>query len=85
MVFIDIEKVFGRVPTVNTWECLRKRNVHSELCRVIKYMYKETRNFVICCNVMSEVFITLDGIRKSAMNKTSVHWIQTFINLYISL
>lgn len=64
LAFMDMEKAFDRVPRVKLWECLREKNVGEKLIRVIKCLYRETRNKIISKNAESEIFITNEGVRQ---------------------
>lgn len=64
LAFMDMEKAFDRVPRTKIWECLNKKGVGKKLVRVIKCLYKETRNSVISKNSNSEVFTSKEGVRQ---------------------
>lgn len=64
VAFMDMEKAFDRVPRKKIWEVLEERNVNSKLIKIVKCMYKETRNKIISKNSMSREFNTKEGVRQ---------------------
>ena len=43
MVFIDLEKAYGRVPREEQWRCLREKMVPEKYVRLIKEMYRDVK------------------------------------------
>lgn len=64
IAFLDMEKAFDRVPRAKIWEILNKKKVDTKLIRVTKCLYKTTRNCVISKNMISEEFVTKEGVRQ---------------------
>ena len=46
MVFIDLEKAYGRVPREELWRCLREKVVPENYVRLIKEMYRDVKTRV---------------------------------------
>ena len=46
-VFIDLEKVYDRVPLQEVWMCLREHGVPEKYVRLVKYSYEDARTQVM--------------------------------------
>ena len=46
LVFIDLEKAYGRVPRQEVWRCLRKHGVPEKYVRLVKDTYEDARTHV---------------------------------------
>ncbi|KAK3538879.1 hypothetical protein QTP86_018762 [Hemibagrus guttatus] len=47
-VFVDLEKVYDRVPREELWYCMRKSGVAEKYVRVVQDMYERSRTVVRC-------------------------------------
>ena len=43
IVFIDLEKTYGRVPRQEVWRCLREQGVPGKYVRLVKDTYEDAR------------------------------------------
>lgn len=64
LAFLDMEKAFDKVPRAQIWRSLHEREVNDKLIRVVKSLYRETKNSVISRNRTSEMFTTKEGVRQ---------------------
>ncbi|KAK3518092.1 hypothetical protein QTP70_033311 [Hemibagrus guttatus] len=55
-VFVDLEKVYDRVPREELWYCMRKSGVAEKYVRVVQDMYERSRTVVRCAVVQTEEF-----------------------------
>ncbi|KAK3535993.1 hypothetical protein QTP70_023721, partial [Hemibagrus guttatus] len=53
-VFVDLEKVYDRVPREELWYCMRKSGVAEKYVRVVQDMYERSRTVVRCAVVMDQ-------------------------------
>ncbi|KAK3550711.1 hypothetical protein QTP70_003966 [Hemibagrus guttatus] len=54
-VFVDLEKVYDRVPREELWYCMRKSGVAEKYVRVVQDMYESCRTVVRCAVVMDQL------------------------------
>ncbi|KAK3524972.1 hypothetical protein QTP86_011798 [Hemibagrus guttatus] len=54
-VFVDLEKVYDRVPREELWYCMRKSGVAEKYVRVVQDMYERSRTVVRCAVVMDQL------------------------------
>ncbi|KAK3540759.1 hypothetical protein QTP86_001613 [Hemibagrus guttatus] len=54
-VFVDLEKVYDRVPREELWYCMRKSGVAEKYVRVVQDMYERSRTVVRCAVVTSPI------------------------------
>ncbi|KAK3546604.1 hypothetical protein QTP70_030475, partial [Hemibagrus guttatus] len=54
-VFVDLEKVYDRVPREELWYCMRKLGVAEKYVRVVQDMYERSRTVVRCAVVMDQL------------------------------
>ncbi|KAK3556632.1 hypothetical protein QTP70_010826 [Hemibagrus guttatus] len=55
-VFVDLEKVYDRVPREELWYCMRKSGVAEKYVRVVQDMYERSRTVVRCAVGQTEEF-----------------------------
>ncbi|KAK3548082.1 hypothetical protein QTP70_004512 [Hemibagrus guttatus] len=55
-VFVDLEKVYDRVPREELWYCMRKSGVAEKYVRVVQDMYERSRTVLRCAVGPTEKF-----------------------------
>ncbi|XP_023215725.1 uncharacterized protein LOC111618416 [Centruroides sculpturatus] len=66
MVFIGLEKTYGRVPRQEMWRCLREKNVPEKYVRLLKEMYEGTKTQVKSNVVTTEGFFVNVGLHQGS-------------------
>ncbi|KAK3545783.1 hypothetical protein QTP70_012755 [Hemibagrus guttatus] len=68
-VFVDLEKVYDRVPREELWYCMRKSGVAEKYVRVVQDMYERSRTVVRCAVGQTEEFKVEVGLhQRSALS-----------------
>ncbi|KAK3527050.1 hypothetical protein QTP86_008660 [Hemibagrus guttatus] len=65
-VFVDLEKVYGRVPREELWYCMRKSRVTEKYVRVVQDMYERSRTVVRCAVGQTEEFNVEVGLHQGS-------------------
>ncbi|KAK3518224.1 hypothetical protein QTP70_033929, partial [Hemibagrus guttatus] len=65
-VFVDLEKVYDRVPREELWYCMRKSGVAEKYVRVVQDMYKRSRTVVRCAVGQTEEFKVEVGLHQGS-------------------
>ncbi|KAK3537276.1 hypothetical protein QTP70_007003 [Hemibagrus guttatus] len=63
-VFVDLEKVYDRVPREELWYCMRKSGVAEKYVRVVQDMYERSRTVVRCSVGQTEEFKVEVGLHQ---------------------
>ncbi|KAK3544908.1 hypothetical protein QTP86_029243 [Hemibagrus guttatus] len=63
-VFVDLEKVYDRVPREELWYCMRKSGVAEKYVRVVQDMYERSRTVVRCAVGQTEEFKVEVGLHQ---------------------
>ncbi|KAK3552069.1 hypothetical protein QTP70_031784 [Hemibagrus guttatus] len=63
-VFVDLEKVYDRVPREELWYCMRKSGVAEKYVRVVQDMYERSRTVVRCTVGQTEEFKVEVGLHQ---------------------
>ncbi|KAK3556097.1 hypothetical protein QTP70_005246 [Hemibagrus guttatus] len=63
-VFVDLEKVYDRVPREELWCCMRKSGVAEKYVRVVQDMYERSRTVVRCAVGQTEEFKVEVGLHQ---------------------
>jgi len=66
VVFIDLGKVYGRVPREVLWRCLEKKDMLVDYIRVIKNMYDEVRTRVLTSGGVIDEFFKDIGLHQGS-------------------
>ncbi|KAK3565490.1 hypothetical protein QTP86_010873 [Hemibagrus guttatus] len=70
-VFVDLEKVYDRVPREELWYCMRKSGVVEKYVRVVQDMYERSRTVVRCAVGQTEEFNVEVGLHQgSALSRS---------------
>src|SRR5664279_590563 len=67
MAFVDLEKVFDRVPREVVWWALRKLGVDEWIVSVIKSMYEEATTAVKVNGRVSNAFVVRVGVHQGSV------------------
>lgn len=59
-----MEKAFDKVPRAKIWESLERREIDVNLRNAIMSLYKRNVKYVISRNLISEAFLTTEGVRQ---------------------
>ncbi|KAK3538767.1 hypothetical protein QTP86_015892, partial [Hemibagrus guttatus] len=65
-VFVDLEKVYDRVPREELWYCMRKSGVAEKYVRVVQDMYERSRTVVRCAVGQTEEFKVEVGLHQGS-------------------
>ncbi|KAK3575129.1 hypothetical protein QTP86_020814, partial [Hemibagrus guttatus] len=65
-VFVDLEKVYDRVPREELWYCMRKSGVAEKYVRVLQDMYERSRTVVRCAVGQTEEFKVEVGLHQGS-------------------
>ncbi|KAK3524731.1 hypothetical protein QTP86_001890 [Hemibagrus guttatus] len=65
-VFVDLEKVYDRVPREELWYCMRKSGVAEKYVRVVQDMYERSRTVVRCAVGQTEEFNVEVGLHQGS-------------------
>ncbi|KAK3514069.1 hypothetical protein QTP70_002908 [Hemibagrus guttatus] len=65
-VFVDLEKVYDRVPREELWYCMRKSGVAEKYVRVVQEMYERSRTVVRCAVGQTEEFNVEVGLHQGS-------------------
>ncbi|KAK3522749.1 hypothetical protein QTP86_032027, partial [Hemibagrus guttatus] len=65
-VFVDLEKVYDRVPREEMWYCMRKSGVAEKYVRVVQDMYERSRTVVRCAVGQTEEFKVEVGLHQGS-------------------
>ncbi|KAK3544000.1 hypothetical protein QTP70_032758 [Hemibagrus guttatus] len=65
-VFVDLEKVYDRVPREELWSCMRKSGVAEKYVRVVQDMYERSRTVVRCAVGQREEFKVEVGLHQGS-------------------
>ncbi|KAK3547537.1 hypothetical protein QTP86_021515 [Hemibagrus guttatus] len=65
-VFVDLEKVYDRVPREELWYCMRKSGVAEKYVRVVQDMYDRSRTVVRCAVGQTEEFKVEVGLHQGS-------------------
>ncbi|KAK3570800.1 hypothetical protein QTP86_026338, partial [Hemibagrus guttatus] len=65
-VFVDLEKVYDRVPREELWYCMRKSEVAEKYVRVVQDMYERSRTVVRCAVGQTEEFKVEAGLHQGS-------------------
>ncbi|KAK3514046.1 hypothetical protein QTP70_002507 [Hemibagrus guttatus] len=65
-VFVDLEKVYDRVPREELWYCMRKSGVAEKYDRVVQDMYERSRTVVSCVVGQTEEFKVEVGLHQGS-------------------
>ncbi|KAK3567005.1 hypothetical protein QTP86_008720 [Hemibagrus guttatus] len=65
-VFVDLEKVYDRVPREELWYCMRKSGVAEKYVRVVQDMYERSRTVVRCAVGQTEEFKVVVGLHQGS-------------------
>ena len=63
-VFIDLEKVYDRVPGTELWYCMRELWIPDVYIRVLQCMYKECQTIVRCAVCTTKGFPAEVGLHQ---------------------
>ncbi|KAK3521607.1 hypothetical protein QTP70_014745 [Hemibagrus guttatus] len=63
-VFVDLEKVYDKVPREELWYCMRKSGVAEIYVRVVQDMYERSRTVVRCAVGQTEEFKVEVGLHQ---------------------
>ncbi|KAK3549444.1 hypothetical protein QTP86_001446 [Hemibagrus guttatus] len=63
-LFVDLEKVYNRVPREELWYCMRKSGVAEKYVRVVQDMYERSRTVVRCAVGQTEEFKVEVGLHQ---------------------
>ncbi|KAK3521222.1 hypothetical protein QTP70_001046 [Hemibagrus guttatus] len=66
-VFVDLEKVYDRVPREELWYCMRKSGVAEKYVRVVQDMYERSRTVVRCAVGQTEEFNVEVGLHQGSV------------------
>ena len=63
-VFVDLEKVYDRVPREELWYCMKKSGIVEKYVRLVQDMYEESKTAMRCAvNVQKILRLGLDCTR----------------------
>ncbi|KAK3539601.1 hypothetical protein QTP70_010244 [Hemibagrus guttatus] len=65
-VFVDLEKVYDRVPREELWYCMRKSGVAEKYVRVVQDVYERSRTVVRCAVGQTEEFKVEVGLHQGS-------------------
>ncbi|KAK3525567.1 hypothetical protein QTP70_000462 [Hemibagrus guttatus] len=65
-VFVDLEKVYDRVPREELWYCMRKSGLAKKYVRVVQDMYERSRTVVRCAVGQTEEFKVEVGLHQGS-------------------
>ncbi|KAK3540907.1 hypothetical protein QTP86_004171 [Hemibagrus guttatus] len=65
-VFVDLEKMYDRVPREELWYCMRKSGVAEKYVRVVQDMYERSRTVVRCAVGQTEEFNVEVGLHQGS-------------------
>ncbi|KAK3565723.1 hypothetical protein QTP86_014200 [Hemibagrus guttatus] len=65
-VFVDLEKVYDRVPREELWYCMRKSGVAEKYVRVVQDMHERSRTVVRCAVGQTEEFKVEVGLHQGS-------------------
>ncbi|KAK3570304.1 hypothetical protein QTP86_017185 [Hemibagrus guttatus] len=65
-VFVDLEKVYDRVPREELWYCMRKSGVAEKYVRLVQDMYERSRTVVRCAVGQTEEFKVEVGLHQGS-------------------
>ena len=65
-VFVDLEKVYDRVPREELWYCMRKSGMAEKYVQLVQNMYEESETVVRCAAGATETFKVKDGLHQGS-------------------